>query len=107
MLVGLQLASISSLLIGAGRLKRAIQGAVRSAEDSGASATFQPLVDAIKVCRLARGHGCVMHMSVAVWFTYEVSKTTALACSCISVVHSQACHVTVTLHTCQVLQGAR
>ena len=51
MLAGLQLASISSLLIGAGRLKRAIQGAVRSAEDSGASATFQPLVAAIKVCR--------------------------------------------------------
>eukprot|EP00891_Asterochloris_glomerata_P006948 jgi/Astpho2/6948/e_gw1.00107.204.1_t len=48
MLTGLQLASISSLLIGASRLKRAIQGAVRSAEDSGASATFEPLVDAIK-----------------------------------------------------------
>ena len=51
MLAGLQLASISSLLIGAARLKRAIQGAVRSAEDSGASAVFQPLIQAIKVCR--------------------------------------------------------
>ena len=51
MLAGLQLASISSLLIGAGRLKRAIQGAVRSAEDSGAGATFQPLIDVTKVCR--------------------------------------------------------
>ena len=71
MLTGLQLASISSLLIGASRLKRAIQGAVRSAEDSGASATFEPLVDAIKVCRctnmarMAGGHGCVMHVMLA------------------------------------------
>ena len=100
MLAGLQLASISSLLIGASRLKRAIQGAVRSAEDSGASASFQPLVDAIKVCScrtMATGWGPWRFdardagRAAAVLFPSEVFEITALACSCSSVQLSRAC----------------